>query len=115
MITNYGLITNRITFDVICKLTATGHYIVSSINASSFYVFKYQKLSCLNCSQRPKFSFNEDKKGSFPTPRVSRTRSFHSAFLSIQFAKRIQKQYKSQAFTFTTFFSSGLSYNTITT
>lgn len=94
---------NRITFDVICKLTAIGHFIVRSINPSSFYVFKYQKISCLNCSQRAKFSFNEGRKGSFPTPRVSRTRSFHSAFLTIQFAKRIQKQYKSQAFTFTTF------------
>ena len=94
---------NRITFDVICKLTAIGHFKVRSINPSSFYVFKYQKLSCLNCSLRPKFSFNEGRKGSFPTPRVSRTRSLHPAFLTIQFAKRIQKQYKSQAFTFTSF------------
>ena len=65
---NYKDCANRVTFDEICKLAAIGYIIVNSIKASSFQVFTYQKLSCLDRLQRAKFSFDEGKKGSVGRP-----------------------------------------------
>ena len=113
---NYQDCANRVTFDEICKLAAIGYIIVNSIKASSFQVFTYQKLSCLDRLQRAKFSFDEGKKGSVGRPLQCFKLSLVSSSVS-RVPSGLRREYrsgkKSQDFKFTTFFSDGLSYKTL--
>ena len=98
---NYQDCANRVTFDEICKLAAIGYIIVNSIKASSFKVSTYQKLSCLDCLQRAKFSFDEGKKGSIGRLRQCFKLSLVSFSIfsrSFRFAEIIQKRQKKSRF-----------------